>query len=190
VHYSTDYVFDGTKRSPYLETDVPAPLNVYAVSKLAGEHLVVNSGANALVLRISGIYGRVPCRAKGGNFITTMQKAARTRPEVRVVNDEVLSPTPTRLIAERTLDLLHQQAHGLLHLTAAGSCSWHEFATVIFETLGLTTPLLSCSSAEFPSTVRRPAYSAMESVRWEDLHVEPIPDWRSCLISYLREELP
>jgi dTDP-4-dehydrorhamnose reductase len=188
VHYSTDYVFDGARSSPYVESDVPNPLNVYAVSKLAGEHLVLNSGAEALVLRISGIYGRVPCRAKGGNFITTMRKAAREKPEVRVVNDEVLSPTPTRQIAEKTVELVRHDVRGLLHLTAAGSCSWYEFARVIFETLGLTTPLSACSSTEFPPAVRRPAYSAMESARWKGLPIEPIPHWRECLVTFLQQE--
>ncbi|HEY6900066.1 MAG TPA: NAD(P)-dependent oxidoreductase, partial [Puia sp.] len=99
VHYSTDYVFDGSKNQPYAETDRCNPLNVYGITKLSGEHMVLNYASRPVVIRVSGIYGTVPCRAKGGNFITTMKKLAKEKPEVRVVNDEILTPTPTSAIA-------------------------------------------------------------------------------------------
>ncbi len=94
VHISTDYIFDGRKGMPYIETDLPNPLNVYAVSKLAGEYFVQNYIERFYIVRVSGIYGSVACRAKGGNFITTMQRAAKERDIVRVVDDEILTPTP------------------------------------------------------------------------------------------------
>ena len=94
VHYSTDYVFDGEKKKPYTEDDRPNPLSVYANTKLSGEYFALNYSDKTYVIRISGIYGKVPCRAKGGNFITTMIKLASEKPEVRVVNDEILTPTP------------------------------------------------------------------------------------------------
>ena len=102
LHYSTDYVFDGKKETPYVEDDYCNPLNVYAATKLSGEHFALNYCDQSYVVRVSGIYGKVPCRAKGGNFITTMLRLAKEKPEVRVVNDEVLTPTPTYEIAQPT----------------------------------------------------------------------------------------
>jgi len=188
VYYSTDYVFDGAKGSAYTEEDRPNPLNVYGVTKLAGEYFTLGYARKAIVARVSGIYGRVPCRAKGGNFVTTMIKAASEKPEVRVVDDEVLSPTPTWIIAQRSMELLENDARGLIHLVVRGSCSWYEFARVIFDTLGFTTPLRSCSVSDFPATVRRPTFSAMESIRLTTLAVEPLPDWREGLVKFLRNE--
>ena len=108
VYFSTDYVFDGVKRAPYVEEDRPNPLNVYASSKLAGEYAALNYCSRGYVLRVSGIYGRVPCRAKGGNFVTTMLRAAKEKPEVRVVTDEVLTPTPTTEIARASRRILER----------------------------------------------------------------------------------
>jgi len=179
-------VFDGKKRAPYTEEDHPNPLNVYAATKLLGEHFTLNYGDGNLVLRVCGLYGRVPCRAKGANFVTTMLKAAREKSEVRVVNDETLSPTPTREAAGKTLDLINLGARGLFHLVSEGHCSWYEFARVIFETLSLSTPLLPVPASEFPSSVKRPSYSAMENARLRSTGLPPMPDWRSSLIAFLR----
>jgi dTDP-4-dehydrorhamnose reductase len=156
VYFSTDYVFDGAKGEPYEETDRPQPLNVYGASKLAGERLSEVYAPETLVLRVSGIYGRVPCRHKGANFITKMIELAGRLPEVRVVTDEILTPTPTRAIAEKTVELLNTDATGLMHLTCEGSCSWYDFAHEIFSTLRLGTPLHEAKVADFPSPVQRP----------------------------------
>lgn len=188
VYYSTDYVFDGTKGSPYTEEDRPNPLNVYGVTKLSGEYFTLGYARNAVVARVSGIYGRVPCRAKGGNFVTTMIRAAKEKPEVKVVTDEVLSPTPTWVIAQRSAELLDLGVRGLVHLVVRDSCSWYEFARAIFDTMGFTTPLLPCSVNDFPVTVRRPAFSAMKSDRLIATPVEPMPGWREGLESFLRNE--
>src|SRR5512143_2873125 len=150
VFFSTDYVFDGEKKAPYVETDRPNPLNVYANSKLAGEYHTLNDSGNGYVLRVCGIYGKVPCRAKGGNFVTTMLRAAKEKPEVRVVTDEVLTPTPTTEIAKITHAILRHGVPGLYHATCEGECSWYVFASVIFETLRLSTPLLPAKVEDFP----------------------------------------
>ena len=183
---STDYVFDGAQRRPYLETDAPNPLNVYGATKLLGEYYTLNYAPRAYVFRVSGIYGRVPCRAKGGNFITTMQRAARERPEVRVVTDEVLTPTPTMEIAKASLAILQNGAPGLYHVSAEGECSWFEFAQVIFETLGLRTPLKPALVADFPSPVRRPTYSVLEKGALKSQGLPPLPHWRDALVEFLR----
>ena len=139
LHYSTDYVFDGEKRKPYVEEDRPNPLNVYANTKLSGEYFALNYSEQCYVVRVSGIYGKVPCRAKGGNFVTTMLKLASEKPEVRVVNDEVLTPTPTYYIAKATAGLIQTDAFGLYHMSCEGEVSWYEFARTIWDTLKLKT---------------------------------------------------
>ena len=188
IYYSTDYVFDGGKGEPYVETDEPAPLNVYGVSKLAGERLTAVYGPGSLVLRVSGLYGRVPCRHKGENFITKMIALAAKLPEVRVVTDEVLTPTPTRAIAQKTVELLGTDAQGLMHLTCEGSCSWNEFAREIWDTLGLETPLGEATVADFPSPVQRPTYSVLSNARLASTGLSPMPHWREALRGFLARE--
>jgi dTDP-4-dehydrorhamnose reductase len=186
VHYSTDYVFDGHKKQPYIETDACNPLNVYAVTKLAGENLVLNYANQPYVIRVSGIYGKVPCRAKGGNFITTMLKLAKEKPEVKVVDDEILTPTPTSAIAENTLALISKDAYGLYHMTCEGQCSWYEFAKTIWDVLQLKTPLYPTTVAAFTSPVKRPFYSVLENQKLKQLGINQMPDWKDALVNYLK----
>lgn len=188
VYFSTDYVFDGARHEPYLETDVPAPLNVYGASKLAGERLTEVYAPGSLVLRVSGLYGRVPCRDKGENFVSKMIGLAARLPEVRVVTDEVLTPTSTRAIAEKTVELLETGAAGLFHLTCEGSCSWHEFAREIFTRLEIATPLHEATVADFPSPVRRPTYSVLANTRLAAAGLAPMPHWREALADFLQRE--
>jgi dTDP-4-dehydrorhamnose reductase len=187
VYYSTDYVFDGKKNKPYVENDCPCPLNVYGSTKLAGEYYALNYCDKGIVIRVSGIYGKVPCRAKGGNFITTMIKLAKEKNEVRVVADEVLTPTPTSEIARSTLSLLGKKdAFGLFHMTSEGECSWYEFASVIFDTLKLETPLVKASVKDLPMVVRRPIYSVLENRGLKTLGIRELPDWKESLINFLK----
>ena len=185
VHVSTDYVFDGAKRAPYVETDRPNPLNVYAVSKLAGEYAVLNHGGNHQVVRSSGLYGLRPCRAKGGNFIDTMFKAARERDEVQVVDDEVLTPTFTADLAAQIRLLALEGPPGLYHATNQGSCSWYEFARMIFDLAALRTPLRPTSVKEFASPVRRPVYSVLENAALQAIGLDRMRPWREALADYL-----
>lgn len=185
AYISTDYVFDGQRRAPYTETDLPNPLNVYAATKLFGEHAALNYCRRGMVFRVSGIYGKVPCRAKGGNFVTTMIRLAKEKPEVRVVGDEILTPTPTADIALASVRLLKAGEPGLYHVTSEGECSWFEFAKVIFDTLRLTTPLREATVAQFPSPVKRPQYSVLENARMKRLGVSTLPHWREALVSFL-----
>lgn len=186
LHYSTDYVFDGQKRQPYTESDLPNPLNVYANTKLSGEHFVLSNCDQSYVVRVSGIYGKVPCRAKGGNFVTTMLKLAKEKPEVRVVNDERLTPTPTLEIARATAKLIASDAFGLYHMTSEGEVSWYEFARTIWETLGLETPLYPASVNDFPLTVKRPFYSVLENRNLKQNGIAELPDWRESLGEFLK----
>lgn len=187
VQYSTDYVFDGKKQKPYTEEDRPNPLNVYATTKLCGEYFVLNYCDKCFVIRVSGIYGKIPCRAKGGNFITTMIKLAKEKPEVRVVNDEILTPTPTYEIAKNTAQLIQGDAFGLYHMSCEGEVSWYEFAKVIWEALNLTTPLYAASVKDFPLIVKRPFYSVLENMGLNKLGINHMPDWKVALRAFLAE---
>jgi len=186
VHYSTDYVFDGMKKKPYTETDYCNPLNVYGVTKLSGESFALNYASRPYVVRISGIYGKVPCRAKGGNFITTMLKLAKEKPEVRVVNDEVLTPTPTSAIAANTLGLLSTDAYGLYNMTCEGETSWYEFASAIWEIMKLQTPLYAASVNDFPLVVKRPFYSVLENHNLKTIGKNQMPYWKDALTEFLK----
>ena len=187
VHYSTDYVFDGKKQKPYTEDDCPNPLNVYANTKLSGEYFALNYSDKSYVIRVSGIYGKVPCRAKGGNFITTMIKLANEKPEVRVVNDEILTPTPTFHIAKNTARLIKTDAFGLYHMSCEGEVSWYEFAKVIWETLKLETPLYPASVKDFPLVVKRPFYSVLENQNLKKNGIYIMPYWKEALVEFLKK---
>ena len=189
VHVSTDYVFDGAKGAPYVEADRPNPLNVYASSKLAGEYGVLNDGVGHQVVRSSGLYGVRPCRAKGGNFIDTMFKLARERPEVRVVDDEVLTPTFTADLAAQIRVLALEGRPGLYHATNESSCSWYEFARAIFDLGGLTTPLHRTTVKEFQSPVKRPFYSVLDNAALRAAGLDRMRPWRAALEDYMRRRL-
>jgi dTDP-4-dehydrorhamnose reductase len=188
VHYSTDYVFDGSKGSPYVEEDRTNPLNVYAITKVAGENFIQNYCEKYFILRVSGIYGKVPCRAKGGNFILTMIRAARERDVVRVVDDEFLTPTSVEEIARNTRTLMLTDAFGLFHMTCQGACSWFEFAREIFRILKMKTPLQPCKASEFPSPVKRPLYSVLENKKLKGHQMDHFVSWQEALQVFLDKE--
>ena len=186
VYFSTDYVFDGAKRSPYVESDAPNPLSVYGTTKLSGEYYTLSYSIRGYVLRVSGIYGRVPCRAKGGNFITTMIRVAHEKKEVQVVRDEILTPTATADIARATMEVVQSASPGLYHATNEGMCSWYEFAEVIFEELHLGSSLRPKIGGDSPGTVRRPSYSVLENAKMKAERVPSMPYWKDSLVSFLR----
>ena len=131
ANFSTDYVFDGKKRGTYTETDPPSPLNVYGVSKVAGEYLVAAYAARHFVIRTCGLYGAAGSRGRGGNFVETMIRKAMAGETIRVVDDQVLTPTYTVDLAEATRQLILTGKYGLYHITSEGQCSWYEFARSI-----------------------------------------------------------
>ena len=186
IHISTDYVFDGSKNTPYEESDAPLPLNVYGNTKLAGEYYVRSIAKRHQVLRTSGIYGKEPCRAKGGlNFVETMLKLARERGKVRVVGDEFVSPTFTPEIAEQAVALSRSNLNGLFHGTAEGSCSWFEFAREIFELTGTKVVLEQAAPGEFPAKIARPKYSVLENRALKSHGINKFKPWQQGLRRYL-----
>jgi dTDP-4-dehydrorhamnose reductase len=186
MHVSTDYVFDGNKASPYEEDDAPRPLNVYGNTKLAGEYFVRSGTEKHFVLRTSAIYGKSPCRAKGGlNFIELMLKLARERGEVRVVDSEFVSPTPTSELARQMVALSRSDAYGLYHATAEGSCSWHQFAGEIFALTDTKVSLKIAGPNEFPAKVPRPKYSVLENRALKSRGLNVFTSWHDGLREYL-----
>jgi len=187
-HVSTDYVFDGLKRVPYVEDDCPMPLNVYGNTKLAGEHFVQTIARRYFIVRVSGLYGINPCRAKAGaNFVNLMLRLAKERDEVRVVDDEVLTPTFTEDVARQIVRMTEMKDYGLYHATAQGSCSWHAFAARIFQFSGATVRLSVADPSEFPLKVPRPKYSVLENSRLKALKMDIMPTWEDGLGRYLEK---
>ncbi len=187
-HISTDYVFDGRKNSPYLEDDSPLPLNVYGNSKLAGELFVRTVNPRHFVVRVSALYGKNPCRAKGGlNFVETMLKLSREKEVLRVVDDEFVTPTPTVQVAKQLVALSATSDYGLYHATAEGSCSWYEFAKAIFEMTGTKIRLERATPGEFPAKVPRPKYSVLENAALKSRSLNVFTGWREGLENYLAQ---
>jgi len=184
VHFSTDYVFDGGERCPYKESDLPRPLNVYGVSKLAGEHIVRLTWDRHFVIRTCGLYGVAGSAGKGGNFVETMLRKASEGAPIRVVDDQVLTPTFTGDLAETVSKLIRTEAYGLYHVSAEGECSWYEFARKIFELGKLTVDLRPVTTTEFPSPVQRPAYSVLSKQKLTQLGIA-MKTWQDGLASYL-----
>lgn len=185
IHYSTDYVFDGTKAAAYVETDPPNPLSVYGRSKLQGERAVQASGCKHLILRTSWVYG-----ARGTNFLLTMLRLARERRELRVVDDQIGAPTWCRDIAAATADLAEASAEGsiqgLYHVTAAGKTSWCRFASTLLEIAGIRTPVRPISTSQFPSVAKRPANSVLSCAKVKALGIE-LPEWHRSVSACMAE---
>lgn len=186
VYVSTDYVFDGKKARPYVESDAASPLNVYGVTKLSGENFTLAGAERSFVLRVSAIYGYQPCRAKGGlNFVELMLKLSLEREELRVVDDEIVSPTPTAQIAKQIVALSRSDRYGLYHATTEGSCSWYEFAREIFDATRTKVRLEKARPGEFPAKVPRPKYSVLENSALKEGGLNVFTDWREGLHDYL-----
>jgi dTDP-4-dehydrorhamnose reductase len=177
LYVSTDYVFDGTKAAPYVESDQTAPLQEYGHSKLAGERATAEANEDHLVVRSSWLFG-----AGGRNFVETMLALGRGRDgELLVVDDQLGSPTFTGHLAEALAELAHGDERGTMHVAGAGSCSWFEFAREIFERTGVDADLRPCSTEEFPRPARRPANSVLASERG----APELAAWQDGLDAYL-----
>jgi dTDP-4-dehydrorhamnose reductase len=183
VQISTDYVFDGTKRTPYLEDDARRAVNVYGAAKIATEDVVRQANPETLIVRVSGLYGLAGSAGKGGNFVETMLRLAGEGKPVRVVCDQVTAPTNTAEIAEALLPLVLADERGVVHLAASEGCSWSEFAAAIFDLCGLHPDFAPVTTAEFGAPLERPMYSVLGTTRAPALR-----HWREGLARYLREK--
>jgi len=186
VHYSTDYVFDGTKNQPYTEDDEPNPLNVYGVSKLAGEIFVRNILDKHFIIRTSGVFGKAKKEGKE-NFVSRMIKLARERGSLKIVNDQVFSPTYARDLAEKTAELIQTGKYGTYHITNSGQCSWYELAKTEFELVKLKVEVKPVKSNEFPAKARRPMFSVLENRKLKEIGLKDLRHWKEALTAYLKE---
>lgn len=187
VHFSTDFVFDGTSSRPYRETDRPGPLSAYAASKLAGEHLLAAAWERHFIVRTCGLFGRAGCLEKGRNFVETMLWLARSGKTIRVVDDQVVGPTSSLELARSVRGLIETETYGLYHITSRGGCTWHEFARTIFEMSGCQPDLVPVSTQAFGAKARRPAYSLLDDAKARALGVPGCSDWREALAAYLAD---
>jgi dTDP-4-dehydrorhamnose reductase len=206
VHYSTDYVFDGSKRTPYEEDDPRNPINAYGRTKLAAEQAIRESGVAHLIFRTEWVYAR-----QGRNFLLTILRLATQREELKIVSDQIGAPTSNRDIAEATIQVLAQifkpqakqtswpEVSGTYHMTAAGETNWYEFAKAILEEASQVNPppawlaaatgarpliaqrIIPIRTEDYPTPARRPAYSVLSNARLEQTFGVQLPDWRSQL---------
>ncbi len=188
VHISSDYVFDGDSRRPYSEEDIPRPISVYANSKLAGEYFIQSECEKHILIRTCGLYGAAGLSGKGHNFVESMLQKSRTGEGIRVVEDQVVTPTPTVDLARQLECLLGADQYGLFHCTAEGSCSWFEFARAIFELSGLLADLEPTDRSVYKTPARRPAYSVLDNARLNELGLNRMRHWRTGLADYLFEK--
>jgi len=184
VHYSTDYVFDGTAGRPYTEQDKPHPLGAYAVSKYAGELYAEAYLENPLIVRTSGVFGPGGLHTARGNFIELMLRLARGNQPIRVVEDHVASPTYAPALAERTAQLVERNATGVFHVGGGTPISWFEFARMIFQVGGLTPELRSTSEREYRTEAKRPKFSALSNAKMEAFGIEPMPPMETAVADY------
>jgi len=189
LHISTDYVFDGNKGSPYVESDCPNPGTVYGISKLAGENYIRYMLSKYYIVRSSGLFGVRGCMATGGrNFIEMMLHLAREKGHVRVVTDQIVSPTYTLDLARKISQLIKTRKYGTYHITNNGQCSWHEFANKIFELTDIKVKLEKTTTGEFKSKAKRPAYSVLDNYNLRKIGLDDLPTWDKALKAYLDEK--
>jgi dTDP-4-dehydrorhamnose reductase len=185
LHLSTDYVFDGRKGTAYVEEDPPNPINVYGVSKLAGEFFVKYLLDRYFIVRTSGLFGVAGSSGKGGNFVELMLRLAREGRAIRVVDDQVLSPTYTVDLAHQIRALVETDHYGLYHATSHGACSWYQFTVKIFELAGLSPSLSPQTTAESGARATRPAHSELENAALQRLGLDRMRRWEEGLAAYM-----
>ena len=184
LHISTDYIFDGQLGRPILEEDPANPLGVYGESKLAGETAIKAAGGPHIIVRTQALFG-----IQGKSFIRAiLAKLEKSDEPLRVVNDQTVCPTYTRHLAQGILHLMALRKRGTVHLSATGACTWYEFACAIAARVKPKALIQPVSSAEYPRSARRPAYSVLDKNRYEAWTGHRAPDWREGMVEYLREE--
>lgn len=188
VHFSTDYVFDGAKTSPYIEADRPNPVSVYGMSKWAGEKLVARYCERHFIIRTCGLYGAGGSNSKGGNFVRSILRAVQEGKPLRVVNDQTVTPTYTADLAEKVSALLTQQAYGTYHMTNIGECSWFQFATEVLRLNNVTAEVTPVSTQEFGAKAARPPYSVLDNTRMRALGIEEFRPWQQALADFIELE--
>jgi dTDP-4-dehydrorhamnose reductase len=198
MHISTDYVFDGAKRTPYVESDLPNPLSAYGASKLAGELLIRAAWPRHYIIRTCGLYGLAGTSGKAegprsaakgsGNFVNAMLRLAHDQKAIKVVDDQICTPTFTQDLAAQLVALIETGAYGTYHITNDGATSWHGFAAEIFRLSAVQADLQPTTSAEFNAPARRPLYSVLENRSLKNLGIDRMRPWPEALADYIRQK--
>lgn len=185
IYFSSDYVFSGEKRRPYSENDTPRPINIYGSSKLAGEDLVRATCERHFIFRISSLFGIAGALGKGGNFVETMIAKALRREKLTVIDDQIMSPTSTSEVAKMICHFIghNLSSYGTYHFAGKGQCSWYDFTKAILNECKISEPVLRVSWREFPSVLRRPEYSVLDTTKIAQLVA--VPTWEEHLKNYL-----
>jgi dTDP-4-dehydrorhamnose reductase len=190
VHFSTDYVFDGSAGRPYTEQDATRPLSAYAVSKLAGELYAQAYLSNPLIVRTSGVFGPGALTTARGNFVELMLRLAQSRQPIRAVEDHVASPTYAPLLAARTVDLAERNLSGIFHVGGGTPISWFEWAKTIFRQTGLDPQIQAVTERSYRTPARRPKYSALSNAKMECCGLPPMPPLEEALKQYFQARVP
>lgn len=190
VYISTDYVFglDEKRTKPYTESDLVGPLNVYGLSKLTGEHYTQYIAKKHFVVRSCGLFGSTVSTVKRGNFTETILNLAKEKKHLRIVNDQIVTPTYTIDLATQIHRLIKTENYGLFHATAHGECSWYTFAQEILRLTNIEAILTPVSTKEYPTPAKRPRYSVLENARLKTLGLDTMSDWKIGLKNYLIEK--
>jgi dTDP-4-dehydrorhamnose reductase len=181
VHFSTDYVFDGSATRPYREDDCPRPLGAYGASKLAGEHLVASARGEFLIIRTSAVFGRGGNRQKGGSFVERILDQARAGLPLRVVSDQTFSPTYSPDLAAAAIALAKANARGLVHVSGGGACSWHEFAVAALRSASIDVAVEAIRAADLNLAAARPPYSVLDNGRYQGFGLPVLRPWLEAL---------
>lgn len=185
VYTSSDYVFDGKKGKPYIETDETNPLNTYGISKLEGERLVRGRTDRHFIIRTSGLFGFGQRAKRGHNFVETMIRLAEGGKRLRIVQDQILSPTYTFDLASKIAELIEGDSYGTYHITNSGECSWYRFAVSVFDAAGLSPEIITVTSEEYSARAERPRYSVLDNSKLERVGIRKLRHWEEALREYI-----
>ncbi len=186
VHFGTDYVFDGGKDEPYTENDCARPISLYGLSKLAGERVIQYMLEKYYIVRLSGLYGHTGCVGKGNvNFVELMIKMGEQEKKIKVIDDQVLTPTSTIDVSKKLFELVQTKKYGLYHMTNTGSCSWYEFACEIFELMGSSLDISPVTSSQFGAKAKRPGYSVLDNANLRKIGLDDLRSWKFALRDYI-----
>ncbi|MCJ7680797.1 MAG: dTDP-4-dehydrorhamnose reductase [Candidatus Aminicenantes bacterium] len=188
VHFSSDYVFDGEKRIPYTEEDTPSPLNVYGLTKFAGEIFVQNISLRYFIIRTSSLFGLAGCMGKGYNFVDLIIERQKKGHPLRIVDDQRMTPTSTFELAERIKVLIETDAYGLYHMSNKGDCTWYEYAREVFHILGITADLSPINSGTYFARAKRPSYSVLDNGKAVTAGIQDFSYWPEALESFMRKK--
>jgi len=191
IHISTDYIFGGEaepRATPYTEFDTPAPVNIYGKSKLAGEDFVRHLCQRHFIIRTSGLFGIAGSTSKGGNFVETTLRLGKEQDELRVVNDQIFSPTYTKDLARKVARLMTTEYYGIFHITNRGACSWYEFTKEILRLAGLETRVIPILSDQYLQKARRPSSSVLDNYHLRLLGIDNMRPWQEALRDYMIEK--